>query len=167
MVGVAVLAFALAVRAPLTLTVLGLIAFGVLHNVLEIRYLAGRFAGLLTGHFLLLLLALTSGIAICRVLAQLWPIAARYSEVGIGYLILGLGCWIGLSGPWRALGLAVLIIAAYASFSFPGYHFVVLTHLHNLVPLIFLWDWARRLGPRRHASLSGSRRCSGFSSCRC
>jgi hypothetical protein len=51
-----------------------------------------------------------------------------------------------LSGLWRAIGLAVLINAAYASFSFPGYHFVVLTHLHNLVPLIFLWDWARRLG---------------------
>ena len=95
----------------------------------------------------MLLLALTSGIAICRIPAQLWPIAARYSEVGIGYLILGLGCWIGLSALWRAIGLTVLIIAAYASFSFPGYHFVVLTHLHNLVPLIFLWDWARRVGP--------------------
>jgi len=82
MLAVAALAFALAVRAPLTLTVLGLIAFGVLHNVLEIRYVAGRFAGLLTERFLLLLLALTSGIAICRVLAQLWPMAARYGEVG-------------------------------------------------------------------------------------
>ena len=127
------------------------------------RYIAGRFAGLSTGRFLLLLLAATSGIAICRILAQLWSIAARYGEVGIGYLILGLGCWIGLSGLWRAIGLAVLIIAAYASFSFPGYHFVVLTHLHNLVPLIFLWDWPDALGRRRHAWLSGSRRCSGFS----
>jgi hypothetical protein len=36
MLDVAALAFALAVRAPLTLTVLGLIAFGVLYNVLEI-----------------------------------------------------------------------------------------------------------------------------------
>ena len=99
------------------------------------RYIAGRFAGLSTGRFLLLLLAATSGIAICRILAQLWSIAARYGEVGIGYLILGLGCWIGLSGLWRAIGLAVLIIAAYTSFSFPGYHFVVLTHLHNLGPV--------------------------------
>ena len=43
------LSLALALRAPLATTVLGLIAFGVLHNVLEIRYVAGRFAGLLTG----------------------------------------------------------------------------------------------------------------------
>ena len=40
--GVAALASVLAVRTPLTLTVLGLIAFGVLHAMLEIRYVAGR-----------------------------------------------------------------------------------------------------------------------------
>ena len=39
----------------------------------------------------------------------------------------------------------MLAVAAYASFCYPAYHFVVLTHLHNLVPLVFLWDWARRL----------------------
>jgi hypothetical protein len=46
---------ALAVGAPLTATMLGLLLFGVLHNVLEIRYVAGRFATLLTGRFLALL----------------------------------------------------------------------------------------------------------------
>ena len=69
-----------ALRAPLTVTVLGLLLFGVLHNVLEIRYVAGRFAALLTGRFLVLLLALITGIALCRLTAQLvatsrpgWP----------------------------------------------------------------------------------------------
>src|SRR5688572_17935995 len=55
-------ALALATRAPLATTVLGLIAFGVLHNVLEIRYVAGRFGRLLTGRFLGLLLGLITGI---------------------------------------------------------------------------------------------------------
>ena len=27
----------------------------------------------------------------------------------------------------------------------PAYYFVILTHLHNLVPLVFLWEWAGRL----------------------
>jgi hypothetical protein len=52
--------------------------------------------------------------------------------VAIGYLILAAGCWVGLRGwsgapswPWP-----------YASFSYPAYHFVVLTHLHHLVPLM-------------------------------
>jgi hypothetical protein len=145
----AALSLAVALRAPLATTVLGLIAFGVLHNVLEIRYVAGRFAGLLTGRFLRLLLVLTSGIALCRLAAGYWPGAARAAEIGIGYLILAAGCWIGLRGLWRLVGFAVLGVAAFASFSAPGYHFVVLAHLHNLVPLIFLWDWAGRIPSRR------------------
>ena len=28
----------------------------------------------------------------------------------------------------------------------PAYYFVILTHLHNLVPLVFVWEWASRLG---------------------
>jgi hypothetical protein len=145
MLAAAAAAMVLAVRAPLTVTVLGLIAFGVLHNVLEIRYVAGRFAGLLSGRFLMLLLGLTSGIALCRLSGQFWPVGSRYAEIAVGYLILGAGAWIGLRGPWRAVGAVVLAGAAVASISFPAYHFVVLTHLHNLVPLIFLWDWARRI----------------------
>jgi hypothetical protein len=136
---------ALAVGAPLTVTVLGLLLFGVLHNVLEIRYVAGRFATLLTGRFLALLLALTSGIALCRMTASSWPLGSRYAEVAIGYAILAAGCWIGLRGIALLAGLGVLTLGAYASFCYPAYHFVVLTHLHNLVPLVFLWDWAGRI----------------------
>ena len=153
MLGAAALSLAVALRAPLTLTVLGLLLFGVLHNVLEIRYVAGRFAAVLTGRFLALLLALTSGIALCRLTAQWWPAPARLAEVAIGYLILAAGCWIGLRGWWRLVGCAILGVAGYASFSYPAYHFVVLTHLHNLVPLIFLWDWASRI-PQPRARLA-------------
>ncbi len=145
MLAVAGVSLALATRAPLTVTVLGLMLFGVLHNILEIRYVAGRFASLLTGRFLILLLILTSGIALCRLTAQFWPDVARYAEIGIGYLILLAGCRIGLRGGWLVVAVAVLAVAAIGSFSYPAYHFVVLTHLHNLVPLIFLWDWARRI----------------------
>jgi hypothetical protein len=140
---------ALAVGAPLTVTVLGLLLFGVLHNVLEIRYVAGRFATLLTGRFLALLLALSSGIALCRLTASSWPLGARYAEVAIGYAILAAGCWIGLRGIAMLAGLGVLVLGAYASLCYPAYHFVVLTHLHNLVPLVFLWDWAGRIATPR------------------
>ena len=140
---------ALAVGAPLTVTVLGLLLFGVLHNVLEIRYVAGRFATLLTGRFLALLLALISGIAVCRLTAASWPVGSRHAEVAIGYAILAAGCWIGLRGVALLAGLGVLALGAYASFSYPAYHFVVLTHLHNLVPLVFLWDWAGRIAAPR------------------
>ncbi len=45
MVGAAVVALVVAVRAPMTTTVLGPIAFGVLHNMLEIRALRRHLAG--------------------------------------------------------------------------------------------------------------------------
>jgi hypothetical protein len=149
MLAAAGVSLTLAVSAPLTVTVLGLLLFGVLHNVLEIRYVAGRFATLLTGRFLALLLALTSGIALCRLTATSWPVGSRYAEVLIGYAILAAGCWIGLRGIALLAGLGVLALGAYASFSYPAYHFVVLTHLHNLVPLVFLWDWASRIAAPR------------------
>lgn len=146
----AALAMVLAVRVPLAVTVLGLILFGVLHNVLEIRYVAGRFAGLLTGRFVALLLILISGIVLCRTIGMLVPAVFRPAEIAIGYLVLAVGCWIGLRQDGRSpvplvARLTVLAGAAVLSFAFPDYHFVVLTHLHNLVPLVFLWDWATRL----------------------
>jgi hypothetical protein len=42
MLAAAGVSLALATRAQLTVTVLGLIVFGVLHNILESRYVAGR-----------------------------------------------------------------------------------------------------------------------------
>ena len=135
----------LATRAPLATTVLGLIAFGVLHNVLEIRYVAGRFAGLLTGRFLVLLLALISGIVVCRVAATVWPGPARTSEVVLGFVILAVGCQLGLRGGWLLLGWSLLAVGGTVAVLMPAYYFVILTHLHNLVPLVFLWEWASRL----------------------
>lgn len=145
MLGAATVALGIAFRAPLATTVLGLIAFGVLHNVLEIRYVAGRFSGILSGRFLALLLILITGIVLCRLSLAVFPVFARNAEIGLGYLILLVGCAFGLRRLALVAAIVVLAIAVWASYSNPGYHFVILTHLHNLVPLIFLWDWARRI----------------------
>jgi hypothetical protein len=144
--GATVAALVLALRAPLLLTVLGLVTFGVLHNALELRYVSGRFAGILRGPLLWTLAALISGIVLCRLLG------ARTPEILIGYAVLGVG--VGWSPrPWwqRIAGFALLAVALTVSLTFPAYHFVVLAHLHNIVPLFFLWEWARRLPstPRR------------------
>ena len=145
LVAAAAAAMALATRAPLATTVIGLIVFGVLHNVLEIRYVAGRFGSVLTGRFLALLLTLITGIVVCRLAARMWPGPARTAEIVLGFVILGVGCWIGLRGGWLALAWGLLAVAATVAIAMPGYYFVILTHLHNLVPLIFLWEWAIRL----------------------
>jgi hypothetical protein len=155
MLAVAGLALLLATKAPLATTVLGLIVFGVLHNVLEIRYVAGRFAQVLSGRFLELLLILITGIVLCRLASGYWPTGGRYAEILLGYVVLLVG-----ARPLRAfrsrpsspaarvgsVGVGLLLVAACAaSIAFPAYYFVILTHLHNLVPLVFLWEWARRI----------------------
>ena len=136
-------ALGLALRLPVATTVLGLALFGVLHNVLELRYVLGRFSSLLTGPFLTLVLALITGVLVCRLLPG--GAVTRAAEIVLCYVLLGVAC----ARTWRsrvpllALSLAVLALAAATSLAFPGYHFVVLTHLHNVVPLFFLWEWSR------------------------
>ncbi|MEE1788006.1 hypothetical protein PUR71_34650 [Streptomyces sp. SP17BM10] len=153
-VGAAALALVLALRAPTGLAVLGLAAFGLLHNVLELRYVAGRFAVVLAGPLLRLLLVLVTGIVVCRLLP---PSAyAQSAEILLAYGLLVAASWYGLRSrpPLLAGAVAVLAVAAAGSLSFPAYHFVVLAHLHNVVPLLFLWEWSRRLARGRAAFLA-------------
>lgn len=138
-------ALAVALDAPLATVVLGLIAFGVLHNVLELRYVAGRFAPVLSGRFLAVLLGLISAIVLCRLAALIVGDPARYAEILVGYAVLAAGCAHALRGRRLGAAAAVLTVAAAVSLGFPGYHFVVLAHLHNVVPLFFLWEWGGRL----------------------
>jgi hypothetical protein len=142
-------ALAVALGAPLATTVLGLIAFGVLHNVLELRYVTGRFAPVLNGRFLAVLLGLISVIVLCRIAATVVGQPARYAEILVGYAVLAAGCVHALRGWLLAAAGTVLAVATVVSLSWPGYHFVVLAHLHNVVPLFFLWEWAAAL-PARH-----------------
>ncbi|MFC9327856.1 hypothetical protein [Kitasatospora sp. NPDC057015] len=146
----AALALVGALRAPAGTAVLGLALFGILHNVLELRYVTGRFEAVLAGPFLKLLVALITGIVVCRLL----PVsgATRAAEILLVYGLLAAACLHSLRRRpvLLAAAAALLLPAAAASLSFPGYHFVVLTHLHNLVPLLFLLEWSRGL-PRGRA----------------
>ena len=152
MAGFAVLTcvtLALALRLPAGTAVVGLAAFGILHNVLELRYMAGRFGQVLRGPLLRALAALISGIVLCRLLPASY--ATRAAEILLAYALLAGTCGYALRGrpKWLAAGAyAVVAGAACTSLAFPDYHFVVLTHLHNVVPLVFLWEWSRGM-PRR------------------
>lgn len=148
---VAVLALGLALRAPIATTALALMVFGVLHNVLELRYVGGRFTSLLSGTFLRLLVALITGIVVCRLAGASfggeWAILA---EIVLTYGLVAAAAWLGLRRrPWAlAAALGVVAVSAATSLWWPAYHVVVITHLHNLVPLVFLWEFSA-LMPRR------------------
>jgi hypothetical protein len=143
---------ALAVRAPIALTLVGFVLFGAWHNLLELRYVLGRFADLLSGRFLGVLVGLITGIAVCRLVAG--P-TGRTLEIGLGYLVLGVAAFWSLRRNLIALAavLAVLAAATALSLTHPAHHFVVLTHLHNLVPLAFIWEWARHSPALRAVSV--------------
>jgi hypothetical protein len=140
---------ALALGAPIATAVIGLILFGILHNLLEIRYVAGRFSGLLGRPFLDLLVALISAIVVCRLLSGIVGRPAQLAEIVLGYAVIALAARHGLEGRRRHVAWAVVAAATAVSTAFPAYHFVVLTHLHNVVPLFFLWEWSRRITSRR------------------
>jgi hypothetical protein len=142
---------ALALRLPAGTAVVGLATFGILHNVLELRYMAGRFEGVLRGPFLRLLAALITGIVLCRVLPP--STGTRAAEILLAYGLLAVACVHALrSRPLLLATAAVVITAATtASLTFPAYHFVMLTHLHNVVPLLFLWEWSRDMPRGRTA----------------
>jgi hypothetical protein len=144
--GFAVIALGLALAAPLGTSAIALMIFGVLHNVLELRYLGGRYGGLLTGNLLRLLLVLITGIVLIRlggaVLGLRWQVPA---EIVLTYAILTAAVWPGVRRSQRISISAAALLAAglVASLSWPSYHVVVITHLHNVVPLAFLWEFSR------------------------
>lgn len=146
----AALSLGLSLRAPLATTAVALMVFGVLHNVLELRYIGGRFSNLLAGPLLQLLITLVTGIVVVRLVGALvgtlWTMRL---EIILTYSILAAAVWIGLRHkviPLLVLG-SLFALGAVASLLWPVYHVVVITHLHNLVPLVFLWDFARRFTP--------------------
>lgn len=145
----AVASLGVALRSPVATSVIGLILFGVLHNLLEIRYVVGRFGSVLGRPFLDLLLVLVTGIVVCRLLAGVIGRPAQLAEIALGYAVLAAAAQHVLDGRRRVAAWAVIGAAAAVSLAFPGYHVVVLAHLHHVVPLFFLWEWSQRITSRR------------------
>ena len=141
---VSALALVLATSAPLATTVFALLLFGMLHNYFELRYLIGRFGGLFRGRLAEAVLVGLTAIVLLRLL----PVGAwgRTAEIVATYGVLGVVlAFRGRRSPFiLAAGILVLLLALAASLAFADHHFVVITHLHNVLPLVFLWEWSAR-----------------------
>ncbi|HZO31081.1 MAG TPA: hypothetical protein VFH48_34370 [Chloroflexota bacterium] len=143
---VSIVALGLALALPLATTVFALLLFGVLHNYFEVRYVVGRFGGLFTGRLVEAVLIGLTAIVLLR-LAPLGPFG-RPAEIVATYGLLGavLVLRLGYRPVLLASGFVLLSIAASISLAYADYHFVAITHLHNVLPLVFLWEWTSR-GP--------------------
>ncbi|MET0146376.1 MAG: hypothetical protein ABW328_16570 [Ilumatobacteraceae bacterium] len=157
--GVAAVAFLLAVTVPLLTTALALMAFGVVHNVAELRYVGGRFSGLLRGGYLVVLGGIITGIVVSRLVGVLfggsWSLT---TEIVLSYGLLVAAVVGGLgrrSAPGTSAALGVLAVLLVVSLTHPDQHVVVVTHLHNVVPLVFLWELSGAMRGRHRRAFRG------------
>jgi hypothetical protein len=135
---------------PLALTVYGLIAFGLLHNFFELRYVIGRYC-LRWSRPVAILAVTTLPLFVARRLLMPGPLGSLL-EIALAYgLIIGTICLSSWSAPQRLLLIVPALLAAALSITNQEMHFVALAHLHNVLPLIFLWWWSESLpsGPAR------------------
>lgn len=141
LVGATALSLALALRFPLWLAVVGFVLFGVAHNLAELRYVLARYAARLDrGLFLQIAAPLLGVIAARAGTGWLWssPVG-RQIELTLVYGTL-LGVAALHRGPFalRAGLIGLISLGAWASFTWTGLHFLVLSHLHNLMPALFV-----------------------------
>lgn len=146
-VAATLVAFGLAVAAPLLVTVAGLAVFGVPHTALETRYVIGRFAPRFGPRALLWWLAPISLVVAARLIGS-GP--AKQVEITVAVSVAAAAwVWATRNSPWlMASGLVILAAVGFASLSAIAWFVVLVAFLHNLTPVPFLWEWA---GPRPRA----------------
>ncbi len=147
-----VVALALALSAPLDVVVFGLLAIGMVHVALEVRYVSGRYHGLLRGRFLVGVNVVLVSIVVSRLLLP--GVVPR--EVEILLLVGMLVATVLLARSWRARAVGLAVLAPVAAFALarPDTWFVLQANLHNLLPAVFLWEWsATMVDPTRRRAL--------------
>jgi hypothetical protein len=144
-----VVAFGVAIGAPLETAVLGLLLIGVAHLVLEVRYVLGHYRSMLHGRLLV-----ATNLALVVVVAGrlLWPgTLSRTTEIVVATALIAAAVvrrW-GRRTAALAAGLAVVIGLGAWGLTHPEGWFVAQAHLHNLVPAVFVWVWAAEIADER------------------
>ena len=138
---------ALAIAQPHALAALSVVALGPLHVLLALRYLTGRTLPILDGPIGRTLLALVAAMVLIRAITVASPHLGHHLELLGGAALVGFAAWVGLRGTLRYVALGVVAAVTALSFVELPWYWHFLTHGHNVVPLIFLWDWTRRFRP--------------------
>lgn len=137
----------LALRQPFALPALSVAVLGPLHVLLAVRYLAGRGLPALSGGIGRTVALAVVALTLVRVVTVIVPDTGHHLELVGSWTIIGFAVWVGLRGRLRLLGLAATLVCALLSLADLPVYWHLFTHSHNLIPIIFLWDWARRFSP--------------------
>ncbi len=146
-------ALVVALISPVATAVIGLILFGTLAVLLELRYLVGRLPVIARRDVVSGLAVLLAGTSLLRLAEHVLGTQARRAEAVLGFCVVALVARVGLSGRRRVVAYVVAVLLAAASLVWPDHYAFALLHLHQLVVLVFLWDWAARLPRARERRL--------------
>lgn len=129
---------------------------GPLHVLLAVRYLGGRITGAMPASTGWLLVIFVSAMSLVRAVATVAPQLGHRLELLGGMALVGFALTLGLRGRLRYLGLASMALIAIVSFAELPWYWHLLTHAHNVVPLVFLWDWTRGRAPGQRLAFVGT-----------
>jgi hypothetical protein len=146
----------IALRTPFVLAVFGILLIGPLHVLLAVRYLSGRVADAIPARTGWLLVALLSAMALARATTLVAPHLGHRLELLGSVGLMGLALILGLRGRLRWLALLPLVVVATVSVLHLPWYAHLLTHGHNLIPLVFLWDWTRGRPPGHRLAFVGA-----------
>ena len=139
----ALLGMGVALQAPLATTIIGLMIFGVFHNLYELRYVASRFVvnrvpqrpAWLVGSCLLLVIFLKT----CSGFGWLDRSVSRVLEIALIFGSMLLAVQFSQRSGWlRNTAVLCVICGALVSIWKPIFYFLALSHLHNVMPVLFL-----------------------------
>lgn len=146
----AAVALVLATTVPLDVVVLGILVVGAVHVALEVRYVYGRHPTILSGPLLVAANGVLVAIVAMRLVAGTSPSTARLEVLLLAGLVVAAAltrpAGAGPSARRRWVVVAAVVAGAAVAMAVPGSWFVVQAHLHNLIPLAFLWLWAAEIG---------------------
>lgn len=158
--GLAAAALVLALRMPLEVAVFAVLVFGLPHVALEVRYVYGRFGAGLPRWLVIGLQVVLGAVVLDRLLVT--GRVARVTEtLLLGTLLVAAvavpagtstagastadptGNPIARRRPRWIVAVAIAAVLAAVALALAGIDswFLVQVHLHNIVPLAFLWEW--------------------------
>ncbi len=130
-----------ALLLPLDVVVFALLVVGVPHLILEIRYVFGHYRHLLRGRFLV---GLNIVLALIIAGRLLWPgpAASRVEILLVAGVLIAAIIRSTAAPAIRGAALVATVIGAGFSITHTESYFVIQAHLHNIVPVVFLWAWS-------------------------
>ncbi|EPH02432.1 hypothetical protein HMPREF1531_01738 [Propionibacterium sp. oral taxon 192 str. F0372] len=142
--GAAVVILGVTLCAPFEMNVFVMGAVGVLHIACALRYLVGRTAEVIPPGGGAVIVAWLTVMALIRLISTQWFTAGHRAEVIASGVVMCLVAHLVCRGTLRWTLTGVMVVVTVLGVIHLGWWIFAAAHIHNLVPVVLVWDWARR-----------------------